>query len=430
MITSLIVTLGILLTGITGAPVGVGLALTGIAILHFVVGDATSLSVPAVWNVFINFTLSAVPLFMLMGEVLLVSGISKRLYNAIAPFFRRLPGRLLHTNIAACTIFGSVSSSSMSTAAAIGAVAYPELSRRGYQRSTVVATLAAGGTLGLLIPPSNSLLIYGATQDVSIGKLFLAGILPGLMMAAIFMLYILVQNIRKPELTTPDEKALAMRQILVGLLDIWPIGLLVIAVLGSIYGGFATPTEAAGLGAFGAIVIGFISGNLDLKMLAQAFVRAAYTFGTISFVMMGALILAQAVTSGGLPFQMTEALAELDLSKYAVLGLVVILYLILGCFFDGISLILMTLPLVYPVMTKLGFHPVWLGVVVVMLIEIGMLTPPVGINLFVLAAITKGEVSLEAAARASSPYWLLLLLGVLLLTLFPQIALFLPSLMS
>jgi C4-dicarboxylate transporter DctM subunit len=421
-----VIAAGLVLIAVTGVPIGVGLALTGLAMLHFVAGGAEQLAVTAVWNAFNEFTLSAVPLFIFMGEILMLSGVSKRIYAAIAPLFQRVPGRLLHSNIAVCTVFGAISGASMSTAAAVGSVAYSELEGRGYHRSTVVGTLAAGGTLGLLIPPSLSLVIYGATMEVSIGQLFLAGIIPGILLAALFMAVILFQALREPDLAPPSTK-LEHANPLLGLLSIWPVGILIFAVLGTIYLGLATPTEAAGLGVAAAIVIGFAWGDLSLRGLVSAFVSGTITFCSIGLVVLGALVLAQSISILGLPLEIVQWIASLDVSPFAVLALVVLFYLALGCFFDGISLLLMTLPVVFPVMTTLGFDAVWLGVVITILIEIGMLTPPVGINLFVLTAITQGEVSLGEAAKATVPYWLALLAGVVIFSIFPQLVLFLPK---
>jgi tripartite ATP-independent transporter DctM subunit len=419
---------GLAVIAITGLPIGIGLALTGLAILRFAAGGGEQLAITSVWNVFTDFTFSAVPIFIFMGEVLLVSGVSTRMYNALSPFFQRVPGRLLHTNIVVCTLFGAVSGASTSTAAAVGSVAYPELRQRGYHRPTVVATLAAGGTLGLLIPPSLSLLIYGATQGVSIGRLFLAGILPGLMLSAMFMAFIYAQNRRRDDLTPRDSDAVAWPRALAELARTWPFALLIFAVLGTMYLGLATATEAAGLGVVAAILVGFTWGTLTPRKCAEAFLRATIIFGAIGIIVLGALVLAQSLSVLGVPQQVMETIGGLGVSKYVVLILVTIVYLILGCFFDGISLLLMTIPIVFPVMKAVGFDVVWTGVFITIMIEIGMLTPPVGMNLFVLVAITDGEVALGEAARAAAPYWMLMLGGVLILTLVPDIALVLPNL--
>ena len=424
----LLIAAGFLITAISGLPIGLGLALTGMAILHFVVGGATDLAVNAIWNVFTDFTLSAVPLFIFMGEILLVSGVSGRLYAAISPLFMRIPGKLLHTNIAVSALFGSVSGASTSTAAAIGSVAYPELEKRGYNPSVVVGTLAAGGTLGLLIPPSLALLIYGATQQVSIGQLFLAGLLPGLMLAVMMMLYIGFVESRGQGVVPTGEERIGLGAALLKLLPIWPIGFLIFAVLGTIYLGLATPTEAAGLGVLAAIILGFSWGGLTFRLLWGAFVDSVQVFVAIGTVMLGALVLSQAISILGLPLEVMSWIESMNLTPLSVLLAVSVFYLVLGCFFDGISLMLMTLPIVFPVMTGVGFDPVWLGVIVTILIEVGMLTPPVGMNLYVLSGITGNRVTLLQAAWASLPYWLILLMGVAILTAFPMIALLLPRL--
>lgn len=413
-------------TVLSGAVLGAALGLTGFALLHFAVGGATRLGVQAVWNTLNEFTLTAIPLFILLGEVLVASGLARGVYRALAPFFARLPGGLLHTNIAVCTVFGAVSGSSMSVAAAVGSVAYPELKGRGYDRATVVGTLAGGGTLGLLIPPSLSLLIYGALTDTSIGRLFMAGLLPGLLMAALFMLLILWTAWRNPALA-PREAQVALRLALRGLSSVLPLVVLILAVLGSLFAGLATPTEAAGVGVAAAVVLGFAIGDLTLRGLGAALIGTARIFAVIAMVFIGALVLAQAIAMLGLPQQMLQAIAEWGLSKWLLLAVVVLIYLVLGCFFDGLSMMIMTLPLVFPLLTGVGFDAVWLGVVVTLMIEVGMLTPPVGMNLFVLVGITGGEVRLPEAARAAIPYWLALLLGVLLLCLAPGIATWLPG---
>lgn len=418
----------LLLTAATSAALGAALGLTGFILLHFFANGATSLAVNSIWNVFNSFTLSAIPLFILLGEILLHSGISQRAYTAFKPVFARVPGGLLHTNIAVCTLFGAVSGSSMSTAAAVGSVAYPEMVARGYDKETVVGSLAGGGTLGLLIPPSLSLLIYGALTDTSIGRLFVSGILPGLMVAALFMAFILVLCIRKPSLYPRDDTRTPVLAILAGTLRIWPVIALVLAVMGSIVFGWATPTESAGVGVVVAIVIAFVWGDLTVRTLLQSILRSALVFSSIGFVVLGATVLAQSAAVLGVPQAILESALGGGLGKYEVLVIVVLAYLVLGCFFDGLSLMVMTLPIVFPMMSQLGFDPIWLGVVITLLIEVGQLTPPVGLNLSVLAVLTKNEVTLGRAAVAAVPYWLILLGSIAILTLVPGIATWLPGL--
>ena len=411
----------------SGLALGAALGLTGLLILHFLAGGSTYVAVDAVWNVLNSFTLSAIPLFIMLGEVMLRSGVSQKTYSALTPLFQRVPGGLLHTNIAVCTLFGAVSGSSLSTAAAVGSVAYPEMTERGYDRRMVVASLAGGGTLGLLIPPSLSLLIYGALTETSIGRLFLAGVLPGLLFAAMFMLYIFLRCLSRPGLAPKSGAKAGAATILLKLLSLWPFLLLIIAIMGSIAFGIATPTEAAGVGVIATIVVGRFWGTLTVRSLAESFYAAILLFASIAFVVMGATILAQAVSLLGVPQSILEAVRAAELGPLQVLVLVVLIYLVLGCFFDGLSLMIMTLPIVVPLMVGLGYDAIWLGVIITILIEIGQVTPPVGLNLSVLVSITKEKVSLGEAAVATIPYWLILLAGILVLAMVPRIALFLPS---
>jgi C4-dicarboxylate transporter, DctM subunit len=415
-------------TTLSGAALGVALGLTGFALLYFFANGATELAVLASWNVFNSFTLSAIPLFILLGEVLLHSGFSQRAYAAFSPLFARVPGGLLHTNIAVCTVFGAVSGSSMSTAAAVGSVAYPEMVRRGYRKDAIVGSLAGGGTLGLLIPPSLAFLIYGALTDTSIGKLFLAGIVPGIIVATLFMTWILVASLRDPSIAPRDHERVAPGAILRGTLAIWPVVILVLAIMGSIAFGFATATESASVGVVIAIILAFVWGDLTLGKLAGSVLRAALLFAAIGFVVLGASILSQAASIIGLPQTILEATLAGGLGRYQVLALVILFYFLLGCLFDGLSLMVMTLPIVFPVMTSLGFDPIWFGVVVTIMIEASQLTPPVGLNLSILTAVTQGEIGLGRAAVAAIPYWVILFVAVLLLVLWPGIATFLPGL--
>ena len=414
------------LTVMSGAVLGAALGLTGFAILEIFGGGVTRLGVQAVFNVLAEFTLTAIPLFILLGDVLVASGLASGIYKAMSPLFGRLRGGLLHTNIAVCTVFGAVSGSSMSVSAAVGSVAYPELSQRGYDRRLVVGSLAGGGTLGLLIPPSLSLLIYGALTDTSIGKLFLAGVLPGLMMAALFMVYIEITVRRQPSLA-PQEPRMPWGETLRATMAVWPILVLILAVLGSLFAGIATPTESAAVGVAAAVLLGFTMGDLTWPKLAKTFLSSASTFAVIALVFMGAVILAQSISLMQLPQKMLETISGVGMSPLVLLVVIVFIYLLLGMIFDGLSMMVMTLPVLFPLMTGLGFDAIWLGVVITMMVEIGMLTPPVGMNLFVLVGITQGKVSLAEAAMGALPFWILLMVGVAILTVVPGIATWLPS---
>ncbi len=425
--TTLIGTLFV--TASTGVALGAALGLTGLVILYVFSNGATSLAIDAIWNVFNSFTLSAVPMFILLGEILLRSGVSERAYTAFSPLFRRVPGGLLHTNIAVCTLFGAVSGSSLSTAAAVGSVAYPEMVRRGYDKDAVVGSLAGGGTLGLLIPPSLSLLIFGALTETSIGRLFAAGILPGLMVGALFMGFIFLMCLRRPALAPRSPDPTPFLKIVKGLGGILPLLVLIVAVIGSIIGGLATPTEAAGVGVVLAVLVSFVWGDMTVRKLLEAIYRSVLLFTSVGFLVLGATILAQSVSILGVPQQILEAAADTGLGRYSVLLIVVVIYLLLGCVFDGLSMMIMTLPVVFPLLTSLGFDPVWVGVIITIVIEIGQVTPPVGLNLSVLASLTNHELSLGRVATATIPYWVIHLVAIVLLTAFPIIALYLPGVM-
>lgn len=418
----------LLVTAGSGIALGIALGLTGLVILQFFGNGATYLALDVVWGVFNSFTLSAVPMFILLGEILLRSGVSERAYTAFTPVFARVPGGLLHSNIAVSTLFGAVSGSSLSTAAAVGSVAYPEMSRRGYNREAVVGSLAGGGTLGLLIPPSLSLLIFGALTETSIGRLFIAGIIPGLMVSALFMGYILFLCIRRPEVYPRNREKIPFAKVARGLLQIWPILALIFTIMGSIVFGLATPTEAAGVGVVVATIISFAWGEMTWARLMSAIQRSTLLFAAIGFIVLGASILSQSVSILGVPQAILETAIDSGLGKYGIFIVIIVIYVLFGCIFDGLSLMIMTLPIVFPLLTGLGFDAIWIGVIITVMIEIGQVTPPVGLNLTVLTAITKNEVSLGRVAIATIPYWIILLLSVAIMTLFPQIALFLPDL--
>lgn len=420
--------IGILVvTASSGVALGAALGLTGLVILEFFGNGSTYLALDVIWGVFNSFTLSAVPMFILLGEILLRSGISERAYTAFTPVFAKVPGGLLHSNVAVCTLFGAVSGSSLSTAAAVGSVAYPEMSKRGYDKEAVVGSLAGGGTLGLLIPPSLSLLIFGALTETSIGQLFVAGVVPGIMVSALFMIYILFLCLRQQGISPRSNESISFWEVLRGMVQIWPILLLILAIMGSIMFGLATPTEAAGVGVVVAIIISFAWGQLTLTKLIAAIQRSTLLFASIGFIVLGTSILSLSVSILGVPQAILELAINSDLGKYGIFALIILIYVLFGCIFDGLSLMIMTLPIVFPLLVGLGFDPIWIGVIITVMIEIGQVTPPVGLNLTVLAGVTNNEVPLGRVAVATIPYWMLLLLSVVIMTIFPQIALFLPS---
>ena len=377
-----------------------------------------------VWNTVDSFVLTAVPLFLFMGAIILHSGISARFYRSLAIWLTGVPGGLAQANIAACSIFAALCGSSVATAAAVGAIAIPEMKKRGYGIRPTTGTLAAGGTLGILIPPSIPFIIYGSTVGESVGKLFIAGIVPGIMMALAFMLFLGIQARFIPDQLPASSERPTLRERMAGLFDLVPVVGLILVVIGGIYAGLMTPTEAAGIGAAGAVVVAALYRGLTFDVLRRSLLDTLRTNAMILFIVIGAQILSFALVSAGIPRAIVATINALDAAPYMVLLLVVVMYLILGCLVDALSLMLLTLPVVHPVMMAAGFDPIWFGVVLVILLEIGLITPPVGVNLFVIqgmADTTLGEVS-----WGSLPYVLLLLGGVLVLTLVPDIALWLP----
>ena len=414
-------------TILTGSMLGIAIAAFGLVILYFQFGGNFSVLGNALWNTFNSFTFTAIPAFILLGELLGRSGLADRIYTAISPIFERLPGRLLQTNIGACTAFAAISGSSTATSAVIGSIAYDELLKRGYERGAVLGTIAAGGTLGILIPPSIAFIIYGSWQNVSIGALFIAGIIPGLLLSLAFMVYIGVRATLKPSIAPSTGVLMPIGQALMRSAEAWPFAILIFAILGSIFFGFATPTESAALGVLTTLILAAFYRRLSWDLVWQSLVATVRTFSSLSLVIAGAVVLSQAVALTGLPKELIRMVGEAGLSATTVILAIYLMYMILGCFFGPIEMLLITLPFVFPLVTGLGYDPVWFGVVLVIVIEIGLLTPPVGINLFVVMAISRNQVSLGEVAMACVPFWMIMVCMLLLLTLMPQIALFLPQ---
>ncbi|MBY6059593.1 TRAP transporter large permease [Leisingera daeponensis] len=419
---------GLLMLALSGTLLGCVLGGTGLLLLHFFAGGAAVMAAETLWNDFTKYTLSSVLIFILVGDLFFASGLSRRSYSALAPLFQRIPGKLLHTNVAACILFGAVSGTSTATAAAVGAAAYPELRGRNYNRRAVLGSLAGAGTLGLLIPPSIALILYGAMQEVSIARLFLAGVVPGLLLGFAFMVFIAIVALLKPETTPHEGPKPSLGEILRNLVQIWPLVALMASILGPLYAGLAAPTEAAGFGVVFTLALGFTVGTLNWNLLVETVLSTMLKFGAIIFVVAGAVILKQTIGILGVPRQALDFLFGFNLGKYEAMLAVVLFYLILGCLFDGISLLLLSTPFVAPLLVGYGFDPIWIGVLITVLIEIGMITPPVGPNLFILSSITKGEAGIGEIARATIPYWLILIGGVAMLALVPGLALWLPKL--
>ena len=411
------------------------LGIVGVLVICLTKGWLGLLSLSSVvWNNSNSYILIAIPMFLLMGEVILRSGTSKNFYAGIVKMTYRLPGGLLHANIVACAIFSAVSGSSVATAASVGTVAIPELKKAGYQHSAIYGSLAAGGTLGILIPPSIIMVLYAALVEESVGRMFIAGILPGLLMAAVFMVYIAVKVYRNPQ-TAPSKPLLEQvsselqrGSVLSALWDVLPIVSLLVIVLGGIYSGMTTPTEASAVGAAGAMVLAASYRKLSWEVFRDSIMSTVKTTCMVAMIIIGAQILSTALTFSGLSREISEWIVGLGLSKWEFFLILVVLYVVLGCFVDGISMIYMTLPVLLPVIKVFGFDLIWLGVIITILIELGQITPPVGLNLFTIHGISGGAKFSEVVS-GSAPYVGLMVIVIILLTIWPEIVTWLPATM-
>jgi tripartite ATP-independent transporter DctM subunit len=382
----------------------------------------------SVWATIEKWEYVALPLFILMGEILYRSGISEKLFKSLVPWLYRLPGGLLLMNIVSCTLFAAVSGSSAATTATVGRITLAEFDKLGYDRSLAMGSLAGAGTLGFLIPPSLIMIVYAILAEVSIGKMFMAGILPGLLLSGIYSSYIIYRGIRNPEIAPQTQESYSWKERLVGLKDLAPTVILILMVLGSIYGGVATPTEAAALGVFGATLFAFINRRMNPKIFFQCLVGAVKTNAMIMMIVVGAGFLSRVMGFLGIPATITRTITELDLSPYILMILLGGFYVLLGCLLDGFSIVVMTLPIALPMVTLAGFDPIWFGIYLILMVEVSQITPPVGFNLFVIQGLT-GE-PIVKIARYALPFFFLMLLTTAILTVFPNIALFLPNLMT
>lgn len=376
-----------------------------------------------VWATTTDFVLIALPLYVLMGELLYHSGTLERTYRSLAQLGRLLPGRLLQANILTSTFFAAVSGSSLASAATIGRIAYPSMRRQGYEKQILLGSIAAGGTLGILIPPSIILILYGALAQASIGQLFLAGLLPGLLLAASFSLYIALYVLWKPQAApaSPHQR-LAWGAIV---RDLWQVALLIGIILFGLYGGVATPTEVAAFGATVALAYALFSGENRWSAIWKSLRATVQTTSMILFIVMAAKLLAVTLAYYSVPPLLQSWVSSLQLSTAGVVIGILCLYLILGCFFDGISMVVITLPFTLPIIQAAGIDLIWFGILLVLIIEIGLLTPPVGMNLFILQGVTREK--LGPVVRGSAPFIVVLLCVTCLIYLIPQIALWLPT---
>jgi C4-dicarboxylate transporter, DctM subunit len=416
---------------ILGSGVWIGLALSGVAWMAMQLfsnrpaGDAM---VTTIWGSSSSWTLTALPLFIWMGEILFRTRISQDMFRGLAPWMQALPGRLLHTNVAGCTIFAAVSGSSAATCATIGKMTLPELKKRGYPDDIVIGTLAGAGTLGLLIPPSIIMIVYGVTAEVSISKLFIAGVIPGLMLAMLFSGYIMAWALLNPSKVPPRDPVMSFAQKLKESSSLIPVVLLIIAVLGSIYAGIATATEAAGVGVVGSLVLAAVQRSLNWQTFKEALMGATRLYCMIALILAGASFLTLAMGYIGLPRHLAEWISSLGLSQFQLIVVLMLFYIVLGCFLDGISMVVLTMGVIMPTVLKAGIDPIWFGIFIVVVVEMAQITPPVGFNLFVMQGMTGKQ--LTYIARVTLPMFLLMVAAVLLLYLFPGLITWLPQQMK
>jgi tripartite ATP-independent transporter DctM subunit len=409
----------------------IGLALLGVAWIGMElftsrpVGDAMAVTI---WGSLSSWTLTALPLFVWMGEILFRTKLSEDMFKGLAPWLSKLPGRLLHTNIIGCTIFAAVSGSSAATCATIGKMTLPELLKRGYPEDMTIGTLAGAGTLGLLIPPSIIMIVYGVSADVSITRLFIAGVVPGLLLAGLFMGYTIIWALLNPEKIPPPDRHMTFMEKLHASRHLIPVVALIALVLGSIYVGIATATEAAALGVVGAMALSWIQGSMNAKVFRASLMGATRLYCMIAFILAGASFLTLAMGYLGLPRHLAEFIGGLGLSQLWLLFWLMVFYIILGCFLDGISMVVLTMGVILPTIVKANIDLVWFGIFIVLVVEMAQITPPVGFNLFVLQGMTKKEITW--IARVSMPLFFLMVVAVALIYFFPGLVTWLPGRMT
>ena len=413
---------------ILASGVWIGLTLSGVACIGMQLfssrpaGDAMAVTT---WGSASSWTLTALPLFIWMGEILFRTKLSQDMFRGLAPWMQRLPGRLLHTNVIGCAIFAAVSGSSAATCATIGKMSLPELAKRGYPDDISIGSLAGAGTLGLLIPPSIIMIVYGVIADVSIAELFIAGIVPGIMLALLFSGYIVVWSLRNPTLVPPADAPMSLAEKLAESKSLIPVILLIAAVLGSIYLGIATATEAAAVGVVGALVLSGLQGSLTWAAFRDALMGGTRLYCMIALILAGASFLTLSMGYIGLPRHLAEWIAALGLSQFQLILMLTVFYAILGCFLDGISMVVLTMGVIMPTIQKAGIDPLWFGIFIVLVVEMAQITPPVGFNLFVLQGMTKREITW--IAKVTLPFFFLMVAAVLLIYFVPAIVTFLPQ---
>ncbi len=427
-----IITIILLLVGLLallGAGVFVAFSLMIIAIIGMVIfspAPVGQVMATIIWGASHSWALAALPMFIWMGEILLRSRLSEDMFSGLAPWMTKLPGRLLHVNIFGCAIFAAVSGSSAATAATIGKMSIPELSKRNYPEKLILGTLAGSATLGLLIPPSIILIVYGVATEQSVARLFIAGILPGLMLVIMFAAYVGLRAIMLGDKIPSEKSDMKFSEKIKASRRLIPVILLIIGVIGSIYSGIASPTDAAAMGVTLSLLLAWKNGALNKKMFIESLMGATITSAMIAFILVAAAFLTTSMGFTGIPRNLAAWIGSFNLSQFELLLALTIFFIILGCFLDGISVVVLTTSIILPMVEAAGIDPLWFGIYLVIVVEMSQITPPVGFNLFVIQGLT-GKNILTIAASAF-PFFLLLLAAVAIITVFPQIATFLPNL--
>jgi len=411
-----------------GSGVWIALSLMGIGVIGMMLFSSAPIGKVMAATIFSSnnsWALTSLPLFIWMAEILFRTRLSEDMFSGLAPWLERLPGRLLHVNVVGCGAFAAVSGSSAATCATIGKMSMPELRRRGYSEQMAIGSLAGAGTLGLLIPPSIMMIVYGMVAEVSIARLFIAGVFPGIMLMCLFMGYIIIWALLNPSKVPPPDMRMTFAEKIYSSRRLIPVALLIAGVIGSIYGGYATPTEAAAIGVLGSIGIAIATGTFTWSNFAASVMGAARTSCMITFILAGAAFLTVAMGFTGLPQQIASWIGSLQLSQYTLLFALLILYIILGCFLDGISMVVLTTSIIQPLVIQAGIDVVWYGIFIVLVVEMAQITPPVGFNLFVLQGMTGKNIFY--VAKVTFPFFLIMCLAVILITVFPEIVTSLPN---
>ncbi|MBU3748510.1 MAG: TRAP transporter large permease [Burkholderiales bacterium] len=416
---------------ILGSGVWIGLTLSGVAWIGmqlFVSRPAGDAMAVTIWGSSSSWTLTALPLFIWMGEILFRTRLSEDMFKGLAPWLQGLPGRLLHTNVVGCAIFAAVSGSSAATCATIGKMTLPELARRGYPEPMVIGTLAGSGTLGLLIPPSIIMIVYGVAAEVSISKLFIAGVFPGILLSVLFSGYIIFWAWRYPDQIPKADSDPSLLEKLKASSSLVPVLLLIAAVLGSIYAGIATATEAAALGVVGALLLSLLQGSLSWASFKESLLGATRLYCMIALILAGAAFLTLSMGYIGLPRHLAEWIGGLGLSRFELIVALMFFYILLGCFLDGISMVVLTMGVIMPTVQAAGIDPIWFGIFIVFVVEMAQITPPVGFNLFVLQGMTGRQ--LTYVAKVTLPFFGLMIIALLILYVVPELATWLPAQMK